>query len=189
MTSLLSFYICHYSKSLSCLLFLSPPVISLVSTSHQILFDWCEHYFCHNISWNWYIDTMIKWNDYLFSLSRSIVETWCNNGCNLHWCQRYMWASSFWMTPKILYYFRTTHRCSFFSTYHSDYESTKPHSHYFTYQVQWKVINILYDTKFQPNLKSNLHVSVYDTKSTMKWNQFLGKMKACTKWTLFWGCC
>ena len=132
----LSFDICHYSKSLSCLLFLSPPVISFVSTSHQILFDWCEHYFCHNISWNWYIDTMIKWNDYLFSLSRSIVETWCNNGCNLHWCQRYMWASSFWMTPKILYYFRTTHRCSFFSTYHSDYESTKPHSHYFTYQVQ-----------------------------------------------------
>jgi hypothetical protein len=47
-----------------------------------------------------------------------------------------MWASSFWMTPKILYYFRTTYRCSFFSTYHSDYESTTSRSHPFTYQVQ-----------------------------------------------------
>ncbi len=35
--------------------------------------------------------------------------------------------------------FRTTHRCSFFSTYHSDYDSTKPHSHTFTYQVQYNI--------------------------------------------------
>ena len=57
------------------------------------------------------------------------------------------------------------------------------------YQVQYKFINILYGTKLQPNLKCSLHVKVHDTKSTMKWYQFSGKIKACTKCTLFWGCC
>ena len=136
---------------------------------------------------NRYNDQM-EWLSVVF-LSRSIVKIRCNNGWNLHRCWRYMWASSFSMTSKILYYFRTTHRCSFFSTYHLDYDSTKPHSHPFTYQLQYKLINILYDTKLQPNLKCSLHVKVYDTKSTMKWNQFSGKMKACTKWNLFRGCC
>ena len=36
-------------------------------------------------------------------------------------------------------------RCSFLSTYHSDYDTTKPHSHKFTYQGQYKLMDILYD--------------------------------------------
>ena len=184
------FDIRHYSKSLSCLLFLSLPVISLESTSIQILFDWCEHYFCHNISWTCVIDTMIKWNDYLLFFSQealskfdAIMDGTYTDAEDICEHQAPGWHQKYYLT------FRTTHRCSFFSTYHLDYDSTKPHSHPFTYQLQYKLINILYDTKLQPNLKCSLHVKVYDTKSTMKWNQFSGKMKACTKWNLFWGCC
>ena len=36
-------------------------------------------------------------------------------------------------------------RCSFFSTYHSDFDPTKPYGHKFTYQVQYKLMDILYD--------------------------------------------
>ena len=73
-TSLFLFDIRHYSKSLSCLLFPRPPAISLVSTSHQILFDWCEHYVCHNIAWNWYINIMINWDDYLLFFSKARLQ-------------------------------------------------------------------------------------------------------------------
>ncbi len=98
-----------YSKSLSCLLFVSPPVISLASTSIQILFDWCEHY------WTDIIDTMIKWNDYLLFFSQealskfdAIMDGTYTDAEDICEHQAPGWHQKYYLT------FWTTHRCSFF---------------------------------------------------------------------------
>ena len=42
---------------------------------------------------------------------RNIVTSWCNIGCNLHRCQRYKQAWSFWMTKIKIYLFQDAHFC------------------------------------------------------------------------------
>ncbi len=134
-TSLFPFDISHNSNVLSCLLFARLRAISLVSTSHQILYDWCEHHFHHNISWHWFINTMIKWDDYLLFFSQealsqldAVLDATYTDAKDIS-----KHESSRWQKYDI-----TLLRCSFFSTYYSDYDITKPHCHKFTYQVQYK---------------------------------------------------